>query len=255
MLVATYNAASVRARLDLILEWLSENDPDIFAIQETKVEDDKFPREDFEDLGYHVALHGIKAWNGVATLSKVEPTAVRAGFGDGIFPQDGRIITCQIDGIWIINTYVPNGNTVGSEKWDYKMKWLERFALYLQQNFRPDDKLLWLGDINIAPTPDDVYDSVKMRGKVGHHPDEFARLDRIKAFGLTDLFRQFHQGAGHYTFWDFVLPRGYERNLGWRIDHIYATEPMRTRCIRCEIDRLPRERTKPSDHTVVLAEF
>lgn len=255
MKIATFNAASVRARLPVLVEWLATEEPDVLVIQETKVEDDKFPKADFEELGYEVAIHGQKAWNGVAIVSRTPISSVRTGFGDELFPSDCRIIACEINGISIVNTYVPNGNTVGSDKFIYKLAWLERFRTYLDQNYRPTDPLVWLGDINIAPEPQDVYDSKKMLGSVGHHPDEFVRLAKIVDFGLTDLFRKFETGPNHYTFWDFTIPRALDRNLGWRIDHIYATLPLADLCLSCEIDKGPRSWPRPSDHTFVVANF
>jgi exodeoxyribonuclease-3 len=253
--IATYNAASVRARLPLIQEWLAQHEPDVLAIQETKVEDSKFPIEAFEELDYHAALHGQKSWNGVATLAKSMPTNVRQGFMDELYPVDARILTCEVDGIPIINTYVPNGNKVGSDKFVYKLSWLERFRTYLDDHFRPSEALIWLGDINIAPKPEDVYDSKKMYGGVGHHPDEFSRLGNILDFGFVDAFRQLHPGEGYYTYWDFVIPNSVKRNLGWRIDHIYVTEPLASKLKSCHIDVEARTTERPSDHTFVIAEF
>jgi len=255
MKIATFNAASIRARLPLTLDWLAENEPDVLAIQETKVEDDKFPASDFEDLGYQVAIHGQKSWNGVALLSRLPMFNIRSGFGDDLFPTDARIISAEVDGLPIVNTYVPNGNMVGSEKFEYKLKWLERFAQYLKERYRPDQPLVWLGDINVARYPEDVFDSAKVLGGIGHHPDEFARLDTILNFGLTDVFRKFTEGPGHFTFWDFTVPNGFKRNIGWRIDHIYATSVLADKCISCTIDRDARLMERPSDHTFVTAEF
>ncbi|MBX7135329.1 MAG: exodeoxyribonuclease III [Fimbriimonadaceae bacterium] len=254
MTIATFNANSVRARLDLILDYLAEHRPDVLAIQEIKVEDAKFPQEDFNAAGYNVIFHGIKSYNGVAIASLDPPKNVQLGFGDPEFQTDARAISAEINGIRILNTYVPNGNTVGSEKFAYKLKWLERMATHCETLPR-DQRQLWLGDINIAPTPNDVYDSPRKLGDVGHHPDEFAALDKILAWGWVDVFRQFHQGPGHYTFWDFLIPNGVDRNLGWRIDHIYADPELAKACVSCEIDRAPRLREKPSDHTVVTATF
>lgn len=255
MIVATYNAASVRARLPRICEWLAENEPDVLAIQETKVENDKFPREAFEELGYELALNGQKAWNGVAIVSRLPIEDVRIGFGDDLFQEDARIITAKIEGVNLINTYVPNGNTVGSEKWDYKLRWLDRFGRMLRERYRKDEPLIWMGDINIAPKPEDVYDSVKVYGGVGHHPEEFKRLDAIVEFGLVDVYRKLHPEGGNFTYWDFTQPNGVKRNIGWRIDHIYATEPFAEKCSRCWIDRDARLLEKPSDHTFVVADF
>jgi exodeoxyribonuclease-3 len=245
----------VRARLPILIEWLAEHEPDLLAIQETKVENDKFPTGEFEDLGYHLALNGQKSWNGVATLTKMPVSSPVSGFVDDLFPEDARVLTCDLQGITFINTYVPNGNTVGSEKWDYKMRWLDRFRAMVSERYSPDQPVVWLGDINIAPTSDDVFDAPKMLGKVGHHPDEFSRLDAIRDWGFVDLFRQHHQGPGDYTFWDFVIPRSVERNLGWRIDHIYGTQPVAEKCSRCWVDKAPRTLERPSDHTFVLAEL
>lgn len=255
MKVATFNAASIRARLPIVLDWLATNEPDVLAVQETKVEDAKFPIEDFEEIGYSAAFHGQKAWNGVAMLSRSPLQNVQVGFGDELFPSDCRVISGELDGVPIVNTYVPNGNMVGTDKWDYKLKWLDRFRTYLEQRLDPSKPAIWLGDINIAPTPDDVYNSPRMLGKVGHHPDEFSRLKRIVEWGLVDCFRKHHSGPGMYTFWDFVIPQSVARNLGWRIDHIYATESLAAKCTSCTIDAEPRTMERPSDHTFVIAEF
>lgn len=255
MQVATFNAASIRARLGLVIEWLAENQPDLLAIQETKVEDDKFPLSEFEEVGYHVALNGQKAWNGVAIATKSPASRTVKGFCDDAFLEDARILTCEYEGVKFINTYVPNGNAVGTDKFAYKLRWLDRFKQMLAERYQPGDKVVWMGDINIAPTPDDVYNSPKMLGQVGHHPEEFSRLAAIRDWGFTDLFRTHNEGPGHYTFWDFVIPRAVERNLGWRIDHIYGTASVASACQKCWIDIEPRKLEKPSDHTFVLAEL
>lgn len=253
MTIATYNAAGIRARLDGLLDWVATNEPDVLAVQETKVEDGKFPLEPFADLGYHAAINGQKAWNGVATFSRSVPQNVRRGFDDPAMPEDARLIACEVDGITIVNTYVPNGSAVGSDKFAYKLRWMERFRRYLDESYRPDAPLIWLGDVNVAPKPQDVYDSPRFLGGVGHHPEEFARLDAILEFGLTDLFRLHHTGPGLYSFFDFTIPNAAKRNLGWRIDHIYATAPLVPRCTACVIDRDARLGEKPSDHTFVVA--
>ena len=253
MTIATYNAAGIRARLDGLLDWMATNEPDILAIQETKVEDGKFPFEPFAELGYHHAINGQKAWNGVATLSRSVPTDVRKGFEDPSMPEDARLIACDIDGLVVVNTYVPNGTAVGSEKFAYKLRWMERFRRYLDANYRPDQPLIWLGDVNVAPTPADLYDSPRFLGGIGHHPEEFVRLETILEFGLTDLFRLHHPGPGFYSFFDFTIPNAAKRNLGWRIDHIYATAPLVGQCTECSIDRDARLAEKPSDHTFVVA--
>lgn len=255
MKVATFNANSVRMRLPIILDWLARHQPDVLALQETKVEDDKFPVSDFEEAGWNVVVHGMKMRNGVAIVSKSPAFDVHRSFEDGAWPEDCRLMTAKIDGITIINTYVPNGTQVGSEKWVYKLKWLEKFGQYVSSRFKPSDDVVWLGDINIAPTEKDVFDPKRHLGGVGFHPDEHARLNELLKWGWKDAFRKFEQDAGHYTFWEFVIPRSFEKNLGWRIDHIYLPPHLWERCTACIIDKAPRALDKPSDHTFVVAEF
>jgi exodeoxyribonuclease-3 len=253
--IATYNANSIRQRLPIVLDWLAENEPDVLALQETKCEDSKFPAADFEECGYHVAFHGQKTFNGVAIVSPHPIQNVRTGFGDPTWPEDARIISADIEGYRILNTYVPNGTAVGTDKFEYKLRWLERFRRLLDERYRPTDNLVWLGDINIAPTSDDVYNPKRFYGAVGHHPLEWEALDRIRDWGLVDIFRRFQQGPGHYTYWDFIIVTAAEKNFGWRIDHIYTPQHLAERAKSCWIDREMRFAPKPSDHTFVIAEF
>ncbi|MBS1709018.1 MAG: exodeoxyribonuclease III, partial [Armatimonadetes bacterium] len=202
MRLATYNVNSIRARMPRVLEWLEEAQPDVVALQETKVEDDKFPVAEIEAAGYHVAFHGQQKYNGVAFLSKVTAEDFVAGYAPG-FSEDCRVVRAVFDGVMFINTYVPNGTVVGGDKWAYKMAWLEQFNGFVSGLASPGDKVLWLGDINIAPTAADVYDHERLLGEVGHHPDEFSRLQNIVDWGWTDVFRLQGDDPGHYTFWDF----------------------------------------------------
>lgn len=241
--------------MPLLIEWIAENEPDVLALQETKVEDGKFPLADFEEMGYQVALNGQKAWNGVATLSRSPLRVLARGFEDDLMPEDARLLAVEVDGVAVVNTYVPNGSAVGSDKFDYKLRWLERFRRFLDERFQPTDPLIWLGDVNVAPTPLDVYDSRRFYGGVGHHPEEFKRLDAIIAFGLTDTFRRLHPSEKGYSFFDFTLPRAVDRSLGWRIDHIYVTEPLLESLESVYVDLDARKAEKPSDHTFVVAGF
>jgi exodeoxyribonuclease III len=255
MKVATFNVNSIRQRLPIVIEWLAEHEPDLLALQETKCPDDKFPLAEFEEIGYHVAIHGQKSLNGVALVSRQPLLNVSTGLCDPLFPEDCRVIMGQLGDVMIINTYVPNGTSVGSDKFEYKLRWLERFRRLIADHFRPHEKVIWMGDINIAPTPDDVYNSRRFYGGVGHHPLEFEALAQIVEWGWTDCFRKFTQGPGHYTYWDYIITTSLEKNLGWRIDHIYASEGLAAGCSRCEVDRAPRAMEKPSDHTPVWAEW
>ena len=255
MRIATFNVNSIRARMPRLLEWLEESDPDVVVLQETKVEDGKFPFEDLAETGYEIKIHGQPRYNGVAVLSKKPVSDVHHGFEDPNWPDDARIIHFIHDDTLIINTYVPNGTQVGIDKWEYKMAWLERFRQLCDDLASTSDKVIWLGDINIAPTPNDVYEPETKLGSVGHHPDEFDRLAKILDWGWTDCFRQFTPEAGHYTFWDFRIPNSVPRKLGWRIDHIYASEGVKAACVKCWTDEFVRTRERPSDHAPVLAEF
>lgn len=254
MKIATYNVNSIRQRLPLVMEWLAEHEPDVLAIQETKVEDDKFPLSDLEEMGYHVAIHGQKSYNGVAIISPHPIQNVRTGFNDPVFPEDCRVLRAEVNGVEIVNTYVPNGTAIGSDKFEYKLRWLERFRSLMSQ-YSSTDPVVWLGDINIAPKPEDVYDSRKFFGGVGHHPDEFVRLQAIVDLGLTDCFRHFHPEPGRFSYFDYVMVNSVQTNRGWRIDHIYAPESLSSKAVQCDIDMEPRRADKPSDHTPVWVEF
>lgn len=258
MKIATFNCNSVRQRQDIILDWLAEVQPDVLGLQEIKCVDEQFPREAFEENGWHVETHGQKSYNGVALITRQPPTMVDRGLG--LFQpaereDDRRLIAATVDGVRVINTYVPNGTKVGTDKWAYKLAWLERFREYLAGEMARHPSVVWMGDINIAPTSDDVYEASKKLGGVGHHPDEFSRLDAVLGLGMTDLFRHLTQGPGHYTYWDFFIPNALKRGLGWRIDTLYGTAPMVERLTACTIDTAPRALEKPSDHTFVVAEF
>ncbi len=251
MKIATWNVNSIRARMPILLEWLEENQPDLAALQELKVEDAKFPFEEVEKAGWRCEIHGQKTYNGVAFITREPVAEVRRGLpGENI---DARVITADLGGFTFINTYVPNGTAVGGDKWAYKMAWLERFDAWCRAELDPAKPMIWLGDINIAPSPDDVYEPEDKLGGVGHHPEEFSRLDQIKAWGWADSFREHVQGPGHYTFFDYRMRGTVERNLGWRIDHIYTSPGAAGAVEKIWIDPEPRKRERPSDHHPVLA--
>ena len=251
MRIASFNVNSVRARMPRLLEWLAEDQPDVVALQEVKVEDDKFPLDELRALGYTVATHGQKMRHGVALLSRQPMTEVHAGYIDG-WPSDCRVIRADIQGVRIVNTYVPNGTEVGTEKWDYKLRWLDEFPTYLSSVGSPTDPIVWLGDINVAPADIDVYDHKRLLGQVGHHPEEFARLAKIVDWGFQEQLKRFHPEEDVFTFWDYRIPKSYERNLGWRIDHVYLTQPLIARARDCFVASVTRSREKASDHTPVV---
>ncbi|MDB4444199.1 exodeoxyribonuclease III [bacterium] len=252
--VATFNTNSIRARLPIITDWLDNAQPDVLFIQETKVQDKDFPRSPFEEKGYNVLFKGQKSYNGVATFSKAPFDDTRLSLYDG-GDEDARFLSATIEGVTMINVYVPQGFAVGSEKFEYKQRWLKDFLSYIKNNFDSSDPLLLAGDFNVALEPIDVYDPEKLQGEVGFHPDEQAILREFLAWGFVDIFRKHEPEGNHYTFWDYRIPNGFKRNLGWRIDYILATKPLADKSQRAWVDTEPRTRQKPSDHTFLVAEF
>jgi exodeoxyribonuclease-3 len=255
MKIATFNANGIRARMHIIQKWLDRESPDILCVQETKVQDADFPNEPLEALGYQCHFRGQKAYNGVAILSKAPPASVSFGFGDGDAKEEPRLIAAGFQDFPIVNTYVPQGYSPESEKFQYKIHWLQRLKGYFSRNFQPDKPLLWLGDFNVAPEPVDVYDAKSLTGHVGFHPDEHKCLEDIRAWGFEDVFRKHEPGDNMYTFWDYRIPNAAKRGLGWRIDHMWATEPLAAKSTMAWIDMAPRLSYKPSDHTFLVAEF
>jgi exodeoxyribonuclease-3 len=254
MKVAGFNVNSLRSRLDIILGWLAENQPDILAVQETKVQDKDFPTEAFDKTIYKYVFKGEKSYNGVAIFSKSAISNVEFGFPDE--PKDeARLIKAQIKGIIVVNTYIPQGYLPESVKFTYKLNWFNRLRKYFENNFSPTDPILWVGDFNIAPLPIDVYDPQGLLGHVCYHPDVHKVLNEVMEWGFVDVFRIHCREAGQYTYWDYRPINAFNRNLGWRLDHIMATKPLAKKSIASYIDKKPRLADRPSDHTPIVAEF
>ena len=254
MKVASFNVNSLRVRLGLLLQWLAEHQPDILCVQETKVQDIDFPAEAFDKAGYKYAFKGQKSYNGVAIFSRNEITNAEFGFDDE--PKDQpRLIKAEINGIAIVNTYVPQGRSPDSEKFEYKLNWFERLRAFFDKNFEPSDPVIWVGDFNVAPEPIDVYDPEGLSGHVCFCPEVTDALNEVVQWGFVDVFRKHCSEPGQYTFWDYRMRGSVSRNLGWRLDHIMATEPLAKKSIDCYIDKKPRLAERPSDHTLIVAEF
>lgn len=253
---ATYNVNSIRSRLHLVIPWLRENRPDVLCMQETKVEDAKFPVKEFTETGYQVIFKGEKRYNGVAIASLAKPENVSFGLGDDD-PADGdRLIRGTYSGITVVNLYVPQGRDKEHPQFEYKLEWFKRLRTYLTEHFSPQDLMLCCGDLNVAREEIDVHDPKRLRGHVDFTPEVWDAFDLLKSWGLVDIFRKHHPGeAGQYTFFDYRVPRSVERGLGWRVDHILATAPLADQSVLCAIDLGPRRAGKPSDHTVMTAEF
>jgi exodeoxyribonuclease-3 len=252
--IATFNVNSIRTRLPIVQAWMKARRPDVMCLQETKVTDELFPAEAFEALGYHVAFHGQKAYNGVAIASRERPRDVTTGL-DGGLAGEARLIAARVRGVTVVNTYVPQGQEVGTDKYAYKLDWLERLRKRLAGHVRPRARILWCGDINIAPTPIDVHDPGRLEGHVCFNPEVREAMRRIQDVGLVDVFRKHRPEPGHYTFFDYRVRGALGRGIGWRVDHIHATKALAGRSRDAWIDLEPRRAEKPSDHTPLVADF
>ncbi len=251
MKIATWNVNSLRVRLPQVLEWISRENPDVFAVQETKVPDAIFPLEEIKASGYHVVFSGQNAYNGVALLSREPLSDVINNFKELEDPQR-RVLAATWKDIRILNLYVPNGESVGSEKYDYKLNWLKHLLLHLKFELKKYKKIIILGDFNIAPHDIDVHDPAMWEGHVLVSEKERAAFQEILKLGFEDCFRALHPAEKNYSWWDYRM-NSFKRNLGLRIDHILATPSLK--CSECSIDKHPRTHERPSDHTVVAAEF
>lgn len=254
MKIASFNVNSLRTRLTIVLEWLKKESPDVLCIQETKVVDNDFPLQPFNDMHYDVVFHGEKTYNGVAIISRHRIEDVRFGF-DRNGTYGTRLVTATIKNIPVVNTYIPQGFHPASKKFREKIEWFHMLHTYVARNFSPRTPLLWVGDFNVAPEAIDVYDPVKLLGKVGYHPDEHAALQRCRDWGFVDVFRKHEPGPEQYTFWDYRIRGAVQHKKGWRIDHIWATQPLAKKSLNSWIDIEPRLKDKPSDHTPIVAEF
>ena len=251
MKIATWNVNSLKVRLPHVLQWLGENPVDILCLQETKLSDDKFPAAEIEAAGYHVAFSGQKTYNGVAILSKsplIDIVKNIPGYED---PQQ-RILAATIDGMRVICAYVPNGQSIESDKYEYKLGWLAALHDWLAQEASAHAELAVLGDYNIAPDDRDVHDPALWAGQVLVSDKERAALQRLIELGLHDAFRLFEQSEKSFSWWDY-RQLGFRLNKGMRIDHILLSNALAARCRACVIDRAPRKWEQPSDHAPVIA--
>ena len=251
MKLATWNVNSLNVRLPHVLKWLGENPVDVLCIQETKLTDDKFPIAAIEEAGYHVVFSGQKTYNGVAILSKLPMTDVVRNNPHYEDAQQ-RILAVTIDGVRVVCAYVPNGQAVGTDKYEYKLGWLSSFRHWLELEAALYPKLAVLGDYNIAPDDRDVHDPVAWAGQVLCSDLERAALQSLFALGLADSFRMFEQADKTFSWWDYRM-LGFQKNKGVRIDHILLSPALAARCTACVVDRAPRKWEQPSDHAPVIA--
>lgn len=254
--IASFNTNGIRPRTPIIIDWLKQNNPHVLCIQETKVQDQDFPCEPYIESGYHLVFKGQKSYNGVAILSKTPLSDVQKRLYENEEDDEARFICAHLsNGITIVNTYVPQGQKPDSEKFRFKLQWYDKLLSYFYSNFDPDNPVIWLGDLNVAPTSLDVFDPDKLYGSVCYHPDEHLAFKKFIDFGFIDIYRKHKPDKKEFTFWDYRIPNAVERGLGWRIDHILATPPLAEKSIDAWIDKAPRMLEKPSDHTFIVAEF
>lgn len=253
--IATFNVNSIRSRLDPVLTWLHTHQPDVMAVQETKVTDDLFPVDAFEAIGYTPVFRGQKSYNGVALLCRTPPNRVTCGFSDAGPTDETRLICAEFPDWTLVNTYVPQGRAVDHPMYKYKIEWFARLRKWFNTHFSKEDPLLWVGDMNVAHAPIDVHNPEQRAQHVCYHKDARAAFKNCRKWGFIDTFRLHHPEAGHYTFFDYRNHRNLDEGKGWRIDYILATAPLAQRCVNAYIDLAPRRAPRPSDHTVLVAEF
>lgn len=254
MKLVTWNVNSIRIRIDRLVAFLARHEPDVVCLQEIKLVDEVFPHDAVHAAGYQATVFGQKTYNGVAILSKHEASDVVRGFGDGVDDSHARFLAARIDGVRVLDCYVPNGSEVGSDKWTYKLAWLERLARFLATHCDPAEPLVLCGDMNVAPEARDVHDPALWEPTVLYHPEARAALARVAAWGLEDVFRRHRGEPGLYSWWDYRM-LAFPKNQGLRIDHVFATPSFAARTTGASIDRDERKGKQPSDHAPVIVTY
>jgi exodeoxyribonuclease-3 len=251
--LATWNVNSLRVRLPHLLDWLAAQAPDVACLQETKCEDAAFPVEELRAAGYCSLHHGQRGYNGVAILSKAEGAGVCRGI-PAFADEQSRVIAADFDGVRVVSVYVPNGQSVGSDKFEYKLRWFEALAAWLAAELETHPRIAVLGDFNVAPEDRDVHDPRLWEGKIHVSEPEREALRRVLSVGFADAFRLFEQPGKSYTWWDYRMG-AFRRNMGLRIDHVLLSPELARACRSCTIDTAPRKLERPSDHAPVLCEL
>jgi exodeoxyribonuclease-3 len=251
--LATWNVNSLKVRLPHVLEWLAANQPDVLCLQETKQEDKDFPADALKAAGYQSIFAGQKTYNGVAILSKAPGSDVQIGI-PGFDDVQQRVLAATVGGVRVVCVYVPNGQSPDSDKYQYKLRWLQALTDWLRTELARYPELTLLGDYNIAPEDRDVHDPKAWEGQVLVSPAERAAFVGLTGLGLKDAFRLFEQAESSFSWWDYRMA-AFRRNMGLRIDHILLSAPLARQCTSCWIDKAPRKLERPSDHTPVVAEI
>lgn len=253
MKIASWNVNSLKVRLPQVLDWLAANGPDVLGLQETKLTDEQFPVDAFAEAGWRVQYSGQKTYNGVALVTRAPATEVVTEL-PGLEDPQRRVLAATVDGVRVHNLYVPNGSEVGSDKYEYKLRWLARLAQHLGDELQRHPRLAVIGDFNIAPADADVHDPALLAGQIHCSEPERAALRALLELGLDDTFRRFEQPDRTFSWWDYRAA-AFRRNLGLRIDLILASGALAARCRSSVVDIGPRRNERPSDHAPVVAEF
>ena len=254
MQLATWNVNSLAVRLPQVLDWLAANPVDALGLQELKLVDEKFPHDALRDAGYHAAVFGQKTYNGVAILSRAPVTDVVRNI-PGHEDEQSRVIAATLDTaqgpLRLVNCYFVNGQAPGTDKFAYKLRWLEALHRWVGEQMQLHPRLVLMGDFNVAPEDRDSFDPVGLKDTIHHTVEERAHFQQLLGLGLTDAYRQFEQPEKSYSWWDYRM-LGFQKNRGLRIDHILVSDALRTTVTACTIDRAPRKNPQPSDHAPVV---
>jgi exodeoxyribonuclease-3 len=254
MKIATWNVNSILARLPHVIRWLEAEQPDVLCVQETKCTDDKFPALELKAIGYDCVIFGQQSYNGVAIISKAGCASAQRGYPNDDVTSQARLLSVDIAGIRIVNVYIPNGQMVGADKYEFKLAWMDQLRKFLDQNYDASAPVLLCGDFNVAPEDRDVHDPRLWQNRIMCSEQERSSLQHIKDWGFTDVFRMHQEDGGHYSWWDYRAG-AFRRNLGLRIDHLWATPALASRSRASWIDKETRKWERPSDHAPVIAEF
>lgn len=254
MKIATWNVNSINIRIKVMLNWLAETQTDVVCLQETKTVDENFPAAAFKEAGYDAAFMGQKSYNGVAIISRYPIEDVQNNFIDDDDESPKRLIAATIDGIRIVNTYIPNGTEIWTDKFTFKLDWLQRLRRYFDETCDLSKDVLLCGDFNVAPDELDVWSVPVWQGKLHFSKPERAAMHHVKQWGFVDVFRKMNGDLQEFSWWNY-REGAWQRNRGLRIDHIWTSPPLANKCTACWIDKAPRALEKPSDHAPVVAEF
>lgn len=253
MKIATWNVNSLRVRLPHVLDWLNTAKPDLLGLQETKTTDDNFPIDEIKEAGYNIAFCGQKTYNGVAVISKDKAEDIVTDI-PGLDDPQRRVLGATYGNLRFLNLYIPNGSEVGSEKYAYKLDWLDKLIAYVKKQLKEHEQFVMVGDFNIAPEDADVHDPEEWVGSVLVSDEERKRFQQLIKLGLHDSFRLFDQKEKLFSWWDYRAA-GFRRNRGLRIDHILVSDALKDKCTASYIDKEPRKLERPSDHTPVVTEI